>query len=278
MSENPEEERQLLLQSERLHYIKSELTKGPWVTVYRYQEAVHDFFDFFCALVPREFADRAMAKPEWDLSIGEGTPGFITSYSQDGIGPTRYLRFGNDEGIEPLILLRHFHSGRSNRIEISQEFELLYNLVEQPSEGTFLWCDRDGNEEVAVEVDAGEKQSLRIKQQFLLDYLATKTMDLLIFFEGRRFSHIQLAGLDLRTDTIEVREPTLTYNLGIADYRDPVIGSKSMSRLLGKVLVRCPEKRLSKFTGSRKEPYCDFIVGLDSNGDVTNCDVILANI
>ncbi len=107
---------------------------------------------------------------------------------------------------------------------------------------------------------------VRVKLPFLLDFLSAKGMHLLIFFEARRFSPLELEELDLSAEATQVRKRDLTYDLHVTDYRDPVLESKSFSRLLGKALVPYPERRLSKFTERKKEPYCEFIVGTDSKG------------
>jgi hypothetical protein len=60
-----------------------------------------------CALLSLKQAGDALKRKGWDLSIGDGTPGFARRRDGDS-EVTTYDRFGMD-GVEPLLYCRDFH-------------------------------------------------------------------------------------------------------------------------------------------------------------------------
>jgi hypothetical protein len=269
MSDEEEREAQSLrlLQTERRDFLEHRLASGPWVVVYRHEPG-QDFFDFFSALIPPQHLEDSLSTSDWDLTFGQGEPGFITYGGPNNRSRTRYLRFGNDEGVEPLVLVRSFPSSRPNYVEVSEEFRLFFNLFHETKTNALLWCDTDGNEEEAVLIDERE---VKIKLRFLLDFMGAKRMDLLIFFEGRQCSPCSLEELGLSDQPVEVRETSVMYDLRVSQ---PNLGEdcKSFSLLRGKAVIRHPNKRL--FGPRQKEPYCDFIIGTNPAGQpiCRSCD------
>ena len=70
--------------------------------------------------------DKAMKEPSWDLMLGSGRPGFVTSW-EDGIEKNEYYR-DTHEGFRHLVLYRDFHGRKDSYLEVLEEFRLLHNL------------------------------------------------------------------------------------------------------------------------------------------------------
>src|SRR4051794_16173892 len=77
-----------------------------------------------CCLVRSVDIEKVLTTPSWDLGYGEGVPSDITHFEGGKKKRVEYFRYGNEEGIEPLIITRGFHKLRDDYIEISEEFRL----------------------------------------------------------------------------------------------------------------------------------------------------------
>ena len=85
-------------------------------------------FGIYCALIPSIQVERSLSKSSWDLHFYQGTPSAV------GVEPFQYLRYGDDSGIEPLVVNRDFNESQTNYgkrahySEIAEEFRLFHNL------------------------------------------------------------------------------------------------------------------------------------------------------
>jgi hypothetical protein len=86
------------------------------ITVYLSDGGKDHTRSHYCALIKSEKIENSLATLTWDLFYGQGNPGAV-QYYENGKPRVDYLRFGNDHGVEPLIIglgILH-HSGRSFR-------------------------------------------------------------------------------------------------------------------------------------------------------------------
>src|SRR5581483_4050973 len=89
----------------------ADLGEGTWTTVYKSWRDGNDSGATFSAFAPVAYRPKAMAENSWDLSIGNGLPGFMQS-NRSGRKRTTYLRFGDDSGVEPLVIVQEFYGVR----------------------------------------------------------------------------------------------------------------------------------------------------------------------
>jgi integrase len=75
----------------------AKLGKGEWTTVYSFRNSL-DGVATYSALIKNALVKRALERPSWDLSIGDGAPGIESSY-RAGRERTRYVR-ASDSGID----------------------------------------------------------------------------------------------------------------------------------------------------------------------------------
>lgn len=125
-------------------YIKNNLGNEMMVPVY--VKEIKNGYDslYWSALISIDKRKSVLEKPDWDLSIGDGTPGF-TVYGSDVDGI--YSRFNGLDGIEPIVYPRNFHGLREDYAEIIEEFKLLNNLYYDKQKDEYISLE-DGEETV----------------------------------------------------------------------------------------------------------------------------------
>lgn len=253
-----------LLQQDFIDSVTKSFGIDGWVTVYSGHESEVESVGFFCALIPNANVDAVLQKTSWDLSIGAGRPG-CTVYGADE--NARYLRFGNDEGIEPLVIKRNFHGIRPSVIEIAEEFRYFHNLYPDARNNTHVKIDDEGNEENVAIVE-GEVVRIRLKE--LKQFLAIKEMHLAIYFDSVRFTTDPLTTLGVDPISKTNTGDKLIYLYYIGDYHGPNRSDyKSFSHVRGKKLIQGTTKDKSGFWpfDDPKKKFEDYIIGVDSNGD-----------
>lgn len=173
------DERTRLLQS---HWRQNKLERigaEPLITVYSFSRTDTQKEAMFSALIPNEQVERVLDDPSWDLSIGNGMPGCSVSSSPEG-EKVSYHRFGDDDGIEPLVISRDFHGLRKDYVEILEEFRHFHNLYHDRKTEQYIKFADSGNEEVIVRVTP-DAVTVRLKE--IRQFLAIKEMHLAIFFD-----------------------------------------------------------------------------------------------
>lgn len=111
-----------------IDYIDKKVGQEQWVTVYSRNRGEWGATYFFCALVPNSMVDKSLNKESWDLLMGHGKPGCSVYHDSKGNEAVTYHRYGNDDGIEPLVHCREFHGIKKDYVEVSEEFRFFHNL------------------------------------------------------------------------------------------------------------------------------------------------------
>ena len=135
--------------------------------------------------------------------------------------------------IEPFALKRDFHKIRPDTYEIVQSFVLYHGLYFDQEKGAYV--DLDGEEIVRV-----LPSWTQVREDALLDYLATRGMVLVLYYHYTRERNISVAevfGKD-RLDLVPKSEDA-TYSLIIMNPRH----GSAHSQLVGKRVVRPHPKR-----------------------------------
>lgn len=264
MSIDTDKER--LSQAELLEWLRRDLTLTDMITVYLSDSKDSYHRGIYCALIPSDQVERVLSRPSWDLSHGHGMPGAVR-YHEDRVERVEYLRYGDDSGIEPLIIDREFHGMRDDYLELSEEFRLFHRLYHDKKQDQYIKFDSGGNE-ILVAVVKQECVEIRLKE--LRQFLAIKEMYLAIQFDCREHSHHSLEELGLEEGGhANQRERLICWAHGFGDFHG--IGShRAFSRLLGKRLIDPLPKSKSGLWGFAEEPkkkHIEFVIGIDEAGD-----------
>jgi hypothetical protein len=239
-----------------------------WVTVY---ESWHgdDNGAVFAMLSPPEIRGGVLSHDTWDLSIGDGAPGFNGS-AGDEDDPPFYMRHGTLDGAEPLVLVQSHHDILPRMLpQLCEEFRLYHNLWLSLDGKRLVKLNDDGSEEVVAEI---EHDRVLVRTKYLRQYQAGKQMDLVIFVDSVRV----VDDPDFTAQLGElVSESTVDKQIRLSlEVSDRVYGrSRPFSRLLGKkVLPPPPVERAGIWPfDERVEVYPEFIIGEDADGvEVTN--------
>ncbi|OEU81258.1 MAG: hypothetical protein BA872_02845 [Desulfobacterales bacterium C00003060] len=257
--------RERLSQAKMLEWLRCDLPLNEMVTVYQFDGNSLYSHDIYCALIPNDQIERTLSNSSWDLSHGQGLPGAMVHHFGDDADAT-YLRFGNDGGIEPLVIDREFYGIHEDYKEISEEFRLFHSLYQDRKQDHYLKIDDDGNEHL---VGIVEPTRVRVRLKEILQLLAIKEMHLSIQFDCREQSENTLEELGLVEGGSDQRDGLSCWSLCYGDLGG--IGShRAFSRLLGVRLIEPLPKSKSGFWGFADEPtkrYVDFIIGVNKNGD-----------
>lgn len=253
-----------LNQEDCLDFIEDKVGKEPWITVYLSHKSDFEDIGFFCALIPNSKIEDVLNNYSWDLMIGSGMPGCITYGGKDS--ETKYFRFGNDDGIEPLVLCRDFYGIKPSYQEVSEEFCRFHNLFYDSKNNKYLKFDDDGNEEDIILL--GDKE-VKIKLKEIKQFIAFKEMHLAVYFDIIRYSNETLEELGIDEKHEIPKKEKMLYHLSIAKCDDSMIDSnKTISLLIGKKLIEGVSKVESGIWPYEKQKeHTDFIIGVDENGE-----------
>lgn len=257
-------EKARLLQASTLERILAPQQPTDLVTVHSIDKGPHHHNGFYSALIPTAQVKQSLEKASWDLTRGSGGPGTVEYGLADG-SKVKYLRFGHDDGVEPLVLWRYFDSLRPGYTEISEEFRLFHNLYHDTKQNVYLKFDDAGNELVVVRVEPARVQ---IRLHELKQFAAVREMHIAIFFDFVEDSTAALEELGLSEGGADAHEPLMIYGLYYGDYNG-VSEKNAFSRLYGKKLIAPYTKEQSDFYSFAKEKpkkYVDFIIGVDDVG------------
>jgi hypothetical protein len=83
---------------------------GEWTVLYEYQSTADGSRCSYSGLLSLAQTAKTLQQKGWDLSIGNGAPGFTQRYD-NGAEVITYDRFVID-GFEPLLYCRNFHGAR----------------------------------------------------------------------------------------------------------------------------------------------------------------------
>ncbi|MBU1862496.1 MAG: hypothetical protein KKH94_02390 [Candidatus Omnitrophica bacterium] len=254
-----------LLQIKNIDWLKRDHQLMEMVTVYLSEYTTSHNFGIYCALIPSSDIEKVLSNLSWDLSIGNGLPGAVI-YNKDGKQSVEYLRFGDDNGVEPLILMRDFYGIRDDYIELSEEFRLFHKLYHDRKTDQYIKIDNSGNEHLIAIIQPNCAQ-IRLKE--LRQFLAIKEMHLSIQFDYREHSEYSLEDLGLTEGSEDKRNGLMCW-MRYCGKSGGICSYNAFSRLLGKKLISPLPKSKSEFWGfadELKKKYIDFIIGVNDKGE-----------
>lgn len=266
-----EVERERLSQKHNLEWIRRDLKATDMVTVYRRNRmVVRDGYFILSGLIPQDQVEQVLSDTKIDsmkIESSCGMPNAFDCETKNGKTQIMYLRYGNENGIEPLVIYRSFGGIREDCYEISEEFRHFHDLYHERKmdKDKYIKIDAAGNEETVAIVTHDEVQ-IRLKE--LRQFLAIKEMYLSMLFEFNEYSKYSLEELGLNEiKRREFKREGLMY-WGYDRLNTPNREFQSDSRLRGRRLIEPLPKSKSGFGAFAEErKYVEFIVDVDENGD-----------
>ncbi|MFF5794513.1 hypothetical protein ACFY5D_20920 [Paeniglutamicibacter sp. NPDC012692] len=151
---------------------------GPWTVLYDFEGIDESPISAatFSVLAPPGLRSKFLSSGSWDATVGFGQPGTMTTYAETK--STTYLPLGNDQGMEPLVIVTDSAGTRKSEILINQEFRLVFELFEDKETGNLVKVFDDGTEEIVVEITG---EIVRVRSSYLARFRALKQLDLWLY-------------------------------------------------------------------------------------------------
>ncbi|MCU0795141.1 MAG: hypothetical protein MUF31_04315 [Akkermansiaceae bacterium] len=242
-------------------FFASDRIPHPWFPALKNSKQPELEITWYCALVPpARVKELANDGGGWDFSIGDGAP---TTWSTFGDPPEQgYYPYGNDGGIEPVVIMRHFHHNRPSSVELAQEFRLFHNLFDDRKKGRFLFADDDGNESEAARYT---DDSMEIRIDLLLKFCAAKQYALAIYVDAFAYSTNSLDELGLAPTSEHDSGDAFMWSYSINPWDSFMDDDrKTIARLLGRKYVL--PGPMPEVWPSRSKEYHEFIIDTQPDG------------
>lgn len=212
-------------------------------------------------IVPKNSDEKELENDEpWHGSL---EPGF-TQYGFGDSCELLYLRFGNEDGVEPLIVEYEYDGLKDSSIELVEEFRQLFTLYYNRNSSQYI-CPQDDDRLVC----SLNPDYVTIDKKYLKSYLAAKEKVLAICINGQiqesvgtteKYNDVQ--------SPIEIRNTVGSVNIGNHN-------GKNYSYLFAKKIIDgCPLSQCNLWPFTENHEYLDFIIGTDENGNevMHSCD------
>lgn len=254
-----------LQQADLRELLRSSDISSPWFPAYKHSDKEGQRTRFYSALVPVSLIPKLIKSDGWDIGPAEGVPSIWTHY-HNGDKSHHYCPFGNEDGIEPIVIYRSFHDLKPYFLELSQELRFYFNLYPDATRNRFIQIDSNGDEADAVRYD---NKSMEIRTDLIKKFCAVKQMALAIYVESFRYSRATLSDLGLtETRTEEIGEH---YRIPLAIVPDDFAFEKkyeTCSVVIGakKYILPGPEPFDKE---EDEEQFQEFIIGSDSSNKPT---------
>lgn len=238
---------------------------GPWTVVYFNWHLDETNGARYAAWTPKNRRSEVLSDDTWDLGIGEGLPGFTQSWDAKNRKRTTYMRYGNLEGIEPLVIIQNHHGSRPEMLpQLAEEFRLYHNLWSTSDLRKLYKLKNDGLEELVAEISEDE---VRVRTKYLRQFQAGRQLDLSLFLDSIQFVDDPDQSIDLDSITEETHDNIMRLSLYASDHiHGP---GRPFSRLLGKRLLLAPSRSQAGIWPFEKtgETFHEFIIGEDVDGN-----------
>lgn len=204
----------------------------------------------------KEYKEKLLEEIDW---------GFLN----DGFGKSTFYQYGNsdrdiefspgrlqknfDIEFEYTVAIRYFKGEYPPVVEINPELIWYGNLL--PTDNGYI--DEETNEIKLIKQD----NEIKIKRDYLKDYLAAKKKICVIAFDNRRFVNDII---NVSLDNYKKQEENFAYYICIG--KDDFDEYKYYSSIIGKVLIEPYETPLHdhyRYFFPEKEEYHEFIIGIN---------------
>ena len=257
-----------LSQAQTLRHMQRDMKLNEMLTVYQEYTEENSKHYIYCVLIPSAHIEKALSVSTWDMEFSQCMPSGMIS-NKGGREGREYLRYGVDNGVEPLIIGRSFHGLRDDYTEISEEFRLFHNLHHERKTDQYIKIDEDGNEEVVAVV---EPNHVHIRLKEIRQFLAIKEMHLAIQFIFSETSTQPLEKLGFTEGDKDRQNKLMRWMQRYGDL-DGITNYRAFSRLVGKRIVEPLPKTKSDFwpfAEVSEQKYASFIIDVNESGDEIN--------
>ena len=254
-----------LSQVQTLQNMQRSLKWNEMLTVYQAYTEEYSKHYIYGALIPSVHIEEALSVSTWDMEFSQCMPSGMIS-NKRGKEVREYLRYGVDNGVEPLIIDRSFHRLRDGYREISEEFRLFHDLYHDKKTDQYTKINEDGNEEVVAVV---EPHYVQIRLKDIRQFLAIKEMYLAIQFIFSETSTQTLEELGFTAGDEDRQDDLMRWMQRYGDL-DGINNCRAFSRLVGKRVVEPLPKAKSgfwPFAEVSDQEYTSFIIDVSENGD-----------
>jgi len=237
---------------------------SPWITLYEYYKGDSEDRWIHAAIIPLIKKENCLKKASWDIGLDGGLPGFCEWIHENRI---EYLRYGNTEGIEPLVFYRDFYDVKPSNIDISQEFIHYFSLWHNQELNIFVKIHDDGFEEEVIRV---KQELVQFNLKYIKEYISVKKGLLALFYHIRRASDKDLEELGLADEDNDYSGDLHRYSISISNkpiffYRN--LKMNSSSQLMGKRLIPpLDDFKPAVWNEIENKVYEEFIVGVNNEG------------
>lgn len=238
---------------------------GPWTVLYESWEGADGFKLLVGVLTPKRLRPDILSDHVHLPPLDFGAPGFMESY-RGGRKHRKYLRYGDDEGYEPLVILQDHYRVRARMLpQLSEEFRLYHNLWASRDGTEFIKVNLDGSDEIAAKIGP---DSVKVRTKFVRQFQAGKQLDLVL----RLSSLTYVADPDEVAQVGEIAHPLDRSDMSLSIYvSTEARGSKMPSSALyaRKVLKAPPRTKAGiwPFDRQEKKTYHEFIIAETSDGE-----------
>ena len=266
MSDQQEVDR--LLQTEWREQIIPEMHKQQWITVYQESGVGEDCsLEIRSAFVPNSKVEEILASTCWGSEIHFLDKPYMETLKESANpwaddpedSDLPYQRFGNDEGMEPLVIARKYPGNRPQDIEILEEFRLFHNLHFDSGNSAYVKFDDCADE---IEVVRIREDRVQARRKEIREFLTARKMSLAVYFDRKIRSRVSIDEDSQQTDDMDRPEKNYVYRFFLRDASQQGRPYKSFSRIRGKVII---EGVASEISSEDAGKYVEFIVGLDED-------------
>lgn len=238
--------------------------QGTWTILYKSRRDQHENVLLYSALSPVSRREFVLSDTSWDLVVGDGKPCFNQISHGDEDLQAEYMRFGNVDGVEPIVVKQHHDGIRPDELRLSEEFILYHNLYEDRASRKYYHIHNNGTEELVATITDTE---VKVRTSYLRQFTAARQLDLLLFMDSiATLSTEEVSGTTLDFDSLKLRinEPLHTYQRNAAD---GILGDGAFSRVLGlKIVPPQPIEQSGVWPFEPEdEDYPEFIIDEDEN-------------
>jgi hypothetical protein len=247
--------------------MKNEMHTEPWVTVHEFTQSPKGTIFMHCALLPPDVVEKALDKKDWELHSGDGMPGHVFYEADDN--NFRYLRFGDDDDVEPLVFSRSFHGVHPDFMEISEEFRHYFNLAPTDGGDKLIAFDDSGDPVEVVKGLTSDSDKVEVSLKYLKKFLAVKGMTLAVYYSIDM--HVDRTLEDLGEKAFDEQEKGKDYAYEIWskpwEFTSRRDNTKTFAAITGKKLIEGNADYKPTWLGDEERKHEEFIIKTDNNGE-----------
>jgi hypothetical protein len=203
-----------------------------------------------------------LERSAWNLSKGDGLPGFVEQSSSDNDESIEYVRYSQcPEGLEPLLIQQDFGNVVPSVMHVSEEFRLLMNLWRDVRTCNYFEIKKDGSKDIAIRFDGNK---IEVRTSLLKRYQAARQLDVVLFTDA----HVDISCDKTKEDFSELRtkEKKELYSY-LRELGDGIKSKGVSSRVLVKRILPPPSRnKCGIWPWDEVFDYPEFIIKEDSNG------------